>query len=199
MSHPAALHEQPGEQTGHPAVTSVVDLFGIVKSDAWYNAMPPKREPVRPLVFTGRPDSLNQNSPDLATPPVFNSSRDGKLAYVPPRPPNPWILYRCDKLKDIRDGKYTSDPYKVVNQAGLKMAHLSFKENTQQLQQGALLSHTTTTPWTSINRLNGLRQAELSKIIARLWTGEPPEVRQKYALLSKMKKKEVRRWNGVLC
>jgi hypothetical protein len=113
-------------------------------------------------------------SPALAQAPFGPTVSQG-LRSQPPRPPNPWILYRADKYNAIRNGKTVPNLEMALAQTMLSVPASKYNNRGR----GTRLWHC-------------LPQALLSKVIGLLWSWELPEVRQIYRHLSDLRKLEVR-------
>jgi hypothetical protein len=134
-----------------------------------------------PLHHTDSPLGLSLASKGVAKtlpggPPV--SSQKAK------RPPNPWILYRAAKYKELKDGKVIPNWELALIQTGLWRPELIRGSNEiGDQEKGSDVCNFTS--------YNALPQSSLSKVFSLLWKWERPEVRQKYSYLSQLKKQEV--------
>lgn len=96
-------------------------------------------------------------------PAPFSPAVSKGLRSQPPRPPNPWILYRTHKYSAIRDGKTVPNLEMALAQTLLSVPASKYNNRGR----GTRLWHC-------------LPQAVLSKVISLLWSWELPEVRQIY-------------------
>jgi hypothetical protein len=137
-------------------------------------------------ILSTPPENLNPNHLSECQPVTYLSSDIGEAPFSPtvsprlrpqpPRPPNPWILYRADKYNDIRDGKTVPN---------LELAFTQTMLSVPASKQRNILGCGT-------GLLHSLPQALLSKVVSRLWIWELPEVRQIYRHLSALRKLDVR-------
>ncbi|KAL1406003.1 hypothetical protein Q8F55_007686 [Vanrija albida] len=125
----------------------------------------------------------------------------------PPRPPNAWIIYRSDKLKDF-EAIHTREQLKelleqanmmdqfpkyLTSIASVEKAHRLEAESNGAKRKGKKPSKPAV-EGRGIFRLGkggkGLPQAEISQLISRLWKGEPAAVRSQYEHKAEVAKQE---------
>jgi hypothetical protein len=124
------------------------------------------------------------------------------LKEQPPRPPNAWILYRSDRLKDISAGRKIKGLDQIMKDSGLS----SSASSGEELETPATGTGTTPKrrgkkgakePTEGLLRMGkgktgrGLPQAHISKMISELWKNESPAVRAEYEKRSEQKKLDV--------
>jgi hypothetical protein len=134
----------------------------------------------------------------------------------PPRPPNAWILYRSDKLKDISAGRSITGLDDVMRETGVSSS--SGEESSAEAGHTTPATSASATgtdedkpvtkrkgkkgakePTEGLLRMGkgktgrGLPQAHISKMISELWKRESPTVRGEYERRSELKKLEVSR------
>ena len=130
----------------------------------------------------------------------------------PPRPPNAWILYRSDRLRDIADGVtlpaldgvkaelgLSTDSGEKSPESGADGAkgesegeHIDPKGKKRKPKKGSKA------PSEGILNLGkgktgrGIPQADISKLISMMWARESDVVKKEYDALANRKKEEVR-------
>lgn len=171
-----------------------------------------------PIEFEFENDVATKHYPSLPAATVLGSP--SKIKAQPPRPPNAWILYRSDRLKDISAGREVKGLDAVMRDSGFSGSSASSGE-----ESGPGLGTNWTTPATSVSadaddeqpkaivrrkgkkgakeptegllRMGsgktgrGLPQAHISKMISELWKRESAEVRKEYESRSEKRKNEV--------
>lgn len=155
------------------------------------------------LNIDGEEEEYRQSSAEPSTSKSLKASTIPKVAQ-PPRPPNAWIMYRSDKLKEIRDGKQIDGFDKIMTESGLSSS-ASASSGEESLMNGVVGEKPkrrkgkkgVKEPTEGLLRMGkgktgrGLPQAHISKMISELWKAETPAIRGEYERRSEVKKLEV--------
>lgn len=131
----------------------------------------------------------------------ISKRRRGNRSALPPRPPNAWILYRSDKMREIqreRKSSMLSNHQKPRNPSSSSASSVSY--DCPSVQGGNFVNdeiHPTTThdtikslSPTNVDRIDetgggaNCLQAQISRMVSQMWKNESEQVKEHYAKLA---------------
>lgn len=101
---------------------------------------------------------------------LSTSSRRNRSLSVPPRPPNAWILYRTDKMRELQRQRDAT----MANTNGFCIPDRPSRRSRRSAG-GKASRHSTG---------GGALQAEVSRVVSQMWKHETPDRRAEYAQLA---------------
>lgn len=101
---------------------------------------------------------------------LSTSSRRNRGLSVPPRPPNAWILYRTDKMRELQRQRDAA----MANSNGFCIPTRPSRRSRRSAG-GKASRHSTG---------GGALQAEVSRVVSHMWKYETPDRRAEYAQLA---------------
>jgi hypothetical protein len=149
---------------------------------------------------------------DLECDPSLYPSPPEEQEKPPPRPPNAWILYRSDRLRDIAEGVTLPGLETIKAELGMSAdsGEKSLESGTEDAEgagAGAAADEKpkkkakpkkgSKTPSEGILNLGkgktgrGIPQADISKLISMMWARESETVKKEYDGMATRKKEEV--------
>ncbi|PWN36102.1 uncharacterized protein FA14DRAFT_172680 [Meira miltonrushii] len=137
----------------------------------------------------------------------ISKRRRGNRSALPPRPPNAWILYRSDKMREIQRERKSSMLSKHQKPRNLSSSSSSTSSyDCPSVQGGPFMKdelHPTSTQEcvkslspTNVDRIDetgggaNCLQAQISRMVSQMWKNESEEVKEHYAKLAAKHKLE---------